>query len=264
MLNATSLIQSRVQHADPVAMTLLSDASASPDTLGVFPQSSQLGALPVAAAVALYTKIRGITSAVGRLGIGGGSTSGAFEDIYKQIPQSMIRVTGGRGKWTDTLTGETMNDIGTEVRKSAMLVSSLGAFVNRDNWFFDDATGQHLSPDTMRARWDAAFGNGASPLTVMAKHPELFRTWGTNPALDPVISSVGKVEQTAPLPPNLRSGAQFGAMPLDGAPGPIGSGAIPMSGAPGTTMAGVSPMMLAAGIGLMVVLATAFRGKKRT
>lgn len=214
--HVSSDVLTEIPFADPVAMSLFDDRPRGAETLGSFANSphQNLGFLPIHPAVIMkaYTVIRTIT------GMLGSSSSPAMKNIYQQIPQSMIRVTGGNGKWTDTLTGETMNDLATEVRKSAMLASALGVYVNHDNWYFDDTTGEHLSPDVVRQRWDKLFGT-SSFQDAYSRYPELFRTYGSDPSHDPVISDAAKVENAGPLHPSDRSGAGI----LDDAAGQVGT-----------------------------------------
>lgn len=257
----SGLSVAQVPYADPIAMTLLDGVSQPSADLGVFVQQPQgIGFIDPASLAAAYTTIRKIS---GMLNLGGGGRTG-IKTIYQQIPQSMIRVTGGRGVWTDTVTGETMNDLATEVRKVAMMASPLGIFVNHDNWFYDDATGAHTSPDAVLERWNKLFGNGTSFQTAYSKFPELFKVYGPDPANDPIISSVGKVEQTAPLPPDQRSGYAAGLLTTATGITPTGStptGSTPTTHPP-TAMAGLSGGAIAAIVAGVVVLALV-TGKRR-
>lgn len=257
MMPADRDIQRSVPYADPVAMALLDGVAPSSD-LGVFVQQPQgLGFLDPASVAAAYTTIRKLTSV-----FGGGGTTG-IKTIYQQIPQSMIRVTGGHGMWTDTLTGETMNDLGTEVRKVAMMASALGLYVNHDNWYFDDATGQHISPDTALARWNSLFGSGTTFQAAYGKFPELFRVYNPNDASDdPIIANVGKVEQAAPLPVDQRSGYKAGLLTTPGAMSPsvVPTGTTPGGGGlPRPAVAGLSGGTIAAIVGGAILLAMVTR-----
>ncbi len=254
---------SDIPFADPIAMELLDGVPPTGD-LGVFVQQPRgLGLIDPMTLAKAYTTVRAITNAFGL-----GRTTG-IKTIYQQIPQSMIRVTGGHGVWTDTVTGETMNDLATEVRKMAVLASALGIFVNRDNWFFDDTTGQHLSPDTVLARWNTLFGTGTSFQQAYSQQPELFRVYGPDPSEDPVISTVGKVEQAPPLPPDQRSGYKAGLVttmsgvtPAGGSSGGPVSGGGTTGGSTQATIAGLSPMTLAAVVGGAVLLTMLARKKR--
>lgn len=259
MLTVAPAIASRaIPHLDPVAMSLL-EAAVPTESLGSFPRTTQLGFIDPATIATTYSVVRAI--------LGGPGDQNSIKRIYQQIPQSMIRVTGGNGKWTDTVTHETMNDLATEVRKVAMMASALGIYVNHDNWFFDDTTGQHLSPGAVLARWQKLFGN-SDFASAYSKFPELFRVFGPDPSLDPVISSAGKVENAGPLPVGLRSGDQFGqyspSQPMVGAPGstpgvvPTGAGA---AVTPSST-AGLSPMVIALLVGGVVVVSM-LSGRKK-
>lgn len=244
----SSRVATVVPFTDPVAMELF-DTRPRVDQLGSFNHDAGLGLIDPATIVSAYNTVRGIFGGTAR-------DANDIYYVYHNIPQSMIRVTGGSGKWTDTLTGDQINDLGTEVRKSAMLASALGLYVNHDNWFYDDTTGQHIDPAAVGARWKALFGN-ASFTDAYANYPQLFKTWGSDSSHDPHISSVGKVANAGPLPASERSGAGI----LGDAPGQIGTVTAGRSGATTTTpvqaglFGNVSPLALVAIVGAVAFLA---------
>lgn len=243
-----------IPFADPFAQDLLGDHEPA-SSLGVFVHARSLGFIDPATIAETYTVLRGI--------LGGHGDSNSIKTIYQQIPQSMIRVTGGHGTWTDTVTGETMPDLQTEVRKVAMMASALGIYNDKRNWFFDDTTGQQLTPGAVLARWEHLFGNGTTFQAAYARAPELFRVFGSDPALDPIIPDIGG----GPLPPNLRSGAQFtGAQPLSPLQNPVGAPGVTGGGASTSThpltVAGLSPAVIGIAIGAAVLL-TVMSAKKR-
>lgn len=241
-----------IPFADPFAQDLLGAQETAP-ALGVFVHARSLGFIDPGTIAETYSVLRGI--------LGGSGDSNSIKQIYQQIPQSMIRVTGGHGTWTDTLTGETMPDLQTEVRKVAMMASALGIYNDKRNWFFDDTTGQQLTPGAVLARWQKLFGVGTTWSAAYARSPELFRVYGSDPSLDPIIPDIGG----GPLPANLRSGAQFtGSQPLVPLQSPAG---VPTGGGAGTstnplTVAGLSPAMVGLAIGAVVLL-TVFAPKRR-
>jgi hypothetical protein len=121
----------------------------------------------------------GIGSLVGVISglFGGGGTPDQMKAIWSTVPFSLLRLTGGHGTWTDTLTGESMSDAGSDVRKAAVVASGIGAFNDPRNWWFDQSTQQHLDGATAFQRWQQRFG-GLSFANAFASYPSAFAVFG--------------------------------------------------------------------------------------
>lgn len=144
------------------------------------------GAATGSAVPGIGTAIGGIAGAVSGLlkGIGGGGTPDQMKAIWSAVPASVIRISGGHGQWTDTLTGEQMGDAGTDLRKSAVVASALGMFNDAKNWWYDDATGQYVSGAQALAKWQSYFGNQTFA-QAYASSPQSFKIFGNDPSQDP-------------------------------------------------------------------------------
>lgn len=119
--------------------------------------------------------------------LGGKSSQDWMKGVWSKVPASDIRVQGGSGHWTDPITGESMGDAGTDVRKGAVVASAIGAFPDQSNHWMDLVTGQGLSPDDTAKRWIASFGS-VSYDTAYRQHPERFLTFQPSTASnDPPI-----------------------------------------------------------------------------
>lgn len=248
--------QRPILYADPIAMALLDDG-ASPrgvGDLGAFP--NQLGVLIPLIGVDSNTLISAYNSIKTLFG---GGTPDQGKSVWSKIPLSLTRLSGGHGTWTDGATGEVLTDAGTDVRKGAIMASALGMYNDKRNWWFDDSTGQHVDPGTAYGRWQKLFGN-VDFATAYAAYPTLFKVYGADPSIDPVVPDIGGT----PLPAH-QSIAQtitdaLGTKPLVGSPTTRTPG-VQQAGI-GSMFTNISPTMLlvgAAAIGLFFVM-----GRKRS
>lgn len=118
----------------------------------------------------------------------GSDTPSAMTKLWTPIPASVIRITGGHGKWTDTVTGQTMDDGGTDNRKNAVIVSSVGIFNSAGegsaDLLYDRTTGSQVYAEDFLSRWLAKFGN-VTFAQAFAAQPSAFQVYGSNPANDP-------------------------------------------------------------------------------
>jgi len=122
----------------------------------------------------------------------GGGTPDEAKAVWSKIPGAYTRLEGGHGRWTDSLTGESMEDAGTDVRKGAIMASAVGMYNDQRNWWFDAATGQHVDPGTAAGRWKAIFGAGTPFEAAYAQAPERFAIFSSvDSSTDPYIPSQG-------------------------------------------------------------------------
>lgn len=137
----------------------------------------------------------GIGAAVGTLvgGVstlfGGGGTPDQMKAIWSVVPFSVLRISGGHGTWTDTLTHEVLTDAQSDLRKSAVVASAIGAFNDARNWWYDQATQQYLSGASALQRWQQKFGN-LSFANAYASYPGAFQIYSpVSSSGDPQIHS---------------------------------------------------------------------------
>lgn len=112
----------------------------------------------------------------------GGGTPDQMKGIWNAVGTSLTRLQGGHGTWTDQLTRETMGDAGSDLRKSAVVASAIGAFNDQKNFWYDAATQQYLSGASALQRWQAKFGS-LSFANAYAAYPAAFTIYS------PVTSS---------------------------------------------------------------------------
>jgi hypothetical protein len=153
----------------------------------------------------------------------GGGTPDAMKAIWSAVPASLLRISGGHGVWHDTLTGQTLSDAETDLRKSAIVASAINAFNDSKNWWYDLTSQQHLTGADAMARWNAAF-NGASFGQAYSAYPNAFRTFGPTTAGDPQIHSPSAYPApsaaygASATPQQVIAAGQSGAIGTSGAP----------------------------------------------
>ena len=172
------------------------------------------------------------------LSVFGGNLPSAMTQLWTPIPASLIRVTGGHGSWTDTVTGAKGDDGWTDNRKNAVIVSSVGMFNSAGegaaDLLYDRTTGAQVYAEDFLSRWLAKFGN-VTFAQAYAKNPGAFQIYGPNPANDPPHSM-----NPAGVVPNA-SGGMGGAAAtpaVTGAPATVSGIPLPTpSTAPGSPAA---------------------------
>jgi hypothetical protein len=189
----------------------LGASSATQATEGITAVSSGVTAAGlIAAGAAAGSVVPVLGTAIGALvGLaaslfGGGGTPDTTKAIWSVVPFSLIRLSGGHGTWTDTLTGVTMNDAGSDLRKSAVVASAINAFNDTNNHWYDATTQQYIDGSTATARWHTVFGN-ADFATAYAQYPNLFRIFGPTTQGDPTPHAPNPAIAAAAVPPVLTS-----------------------------------------------------------
>lgn len=182
-------------------------AVASTGSVAVGAGTAAVSAIASGAAIGSIVPVVGTAiGAIVGLGVAlfaGAGTVDQTKGIWDVVPFSLIRLTGGHGQWTDPLTHATMNDAGSDARKGAVVASSIGAFNDQNNFWYDNVTQQHLSGADTFQRWQQKFG----PLNfaqAYAAYPGDFQIFNPTSALgDPSIHAPGAVvpaASTAPSP----------------------------------------------------------------
>ena len=186
--------------------------------------------------------------------ITGGNQIAAWDtpkQIWSKIPADIIRVKGGSGKWTDTLTGQTMNDAGTDLRKSAVMASAIGCYNASDNRWFDNITRQYVDAAAAAQRWSSVFGS-ATFETAYRTWPQRFRIYGSNPANDPSFG-VPNASAFVAAPAQAPGTSQPGAAPR-GADGTGAGAAAPTEREAGDTMTTTAPQRAGFSAGTALLL----------
>ena len=176
----------------------------------------------------------------------GGPSADAMKNIWNVVPLSLLRVSGGHGTWTDTLTGQTMPDAGTDLRKSAIVASAINAFNDPQNHWYDATTQQYINGATALQRWQQRFGS-LDFANAYSSAPQAFRVFGPDPSQDPAIRLPAAVPTTpagAPVPLTSAS-----ATPQQIAAARTAAGVVP---AQASLLGGLStPLVLLIGAGLL-------------
>ena len=133
--------------------------------------------------------------------LGGSGNGDLLKNVWDVVPFSLIRLGGGHGQWTDPITHQVLTDAQSDVRKSAVVASAIGAFNDQNNFWYDDVTQQHLTPADAWQRWLQKFGNvGFAQAYAMA--PGAFTIFQpTTSGGDPVIHAPGAVAPALPASP---------------------------------------------------------------
>lgn len=188
------------------------------------------------------TAIGAIVGAV--IAFTGGGTPDQMKNIWDVVPFSLIRISGGHGVWTDTLTGQTLTDAQTDLRKAAVVASSINAFNDLNNHWYDATTQQYLSGASALQRWQQQFGS-LSFANAYAQYPNAFRIFGPNPQGDPTPHAPSATIAAVFTPPGVPITSSSAT------PAQVAAGYVPPSaaGAPlqASILGGVSNTTLAIG-----------------
>lgn len=150
----------------------------------------------IAAGAALGSVVPILGTAIGAL-VGfastfiGQGTPDQMKNIWSQVPLAVIRLTGGHGTWTDPLTHEVLTDAQSDLRKSAVVASAIGAFNDSKNFWYDTATQSYITGATALQRWQQRFGS-LTFANAYAAYPSAFQVYSpVNSVGDPSIHSPG-------------------------------------------------------------------------
>ncbi len=192
-----------VRERYPVYGGLGSDAQVVEGTTLV--TSAATGATLIAAGAAAGSVVPVIGTAIGAavglaLSLMHGGTPDAMKAIWAHVPVSATRLSGGHGQWHDTLTGETLTDAQSDLRKSAVVASAIHAFNDAKNWWYDATSQAHLSGADALARWKANFGS-ADFVNAYALYPQVFQIFGPTSAGDPTIHAPAAAMVASQPPP---------------------------------------------------------------
>ena len=138
-----------------------------------------------------------------RAQLGDASSGDPMKAIWSVVPFSVIRVSGGSGKWTDPLTHATLTDAGTDLRKSAVVASAIGAFNDQNNFWYDTVSQQHLTPAQAYARWQQLFGSATFAQAYGAFPSQFVIFQPTNATGDPAIHGPGAMPVPSPAAPPI-------------------------------------------------------------
>lgn len=165
-----------------------------------------------------------------------------LKNVWDVVPFSLIRLTGGHGTWTDPLTHAVLTDAGSDVRKSAVVASALGCFNDQNNFWYDDTTQQHLTPNDTWQRWLQKFGN-VTFAAAYAAAPSAFLIFSpTNVLGDPPIHAPTAVT----IAPSTLQTAIIGVTPVSTTAPVTPATASLIGGVSNTTLALVAAGILAA------------------
>lgn len=123
----------------------------------------------------------------------GDATTDQLKAVWSVVPLGIIRLTGGHGTWTDPLTHATLTDAQSDLRKSAVVASAIGAFNDQNNFWYDMTTQQHLLPADTYNRWQQKFGS-ATFAQAYGSFPSQFAIFAPTTSLgDPAIHAPGAI-----------------------------------------------------------------------
>ncbi len=125
-----------------------------------------------------------------------------FATIWEQMPFAYLRLEGGHGRWHDPLTGQVTNDLGSDVRKIAVVASGMGMYVDaHKRMFFND--GRPVSPADSWQTWNDLYGTPTFQ-EAYTRNPAAFRIFGDTPGNDPAIGQPSTPPALQPaLPVNV-------------------------------------------------------------
>lgn len=202
-----------------------------------------------------------------------GDTDTLKNKVWSKVPFSMTRITGGKGKWRDTLTGETGNDRWSEVRQVAVIASAIGGYVDANGVLFDNATNAAISREAAWQRWLQAYGD-VSFATAYQSDPTAFRPYGPNPANDPVIGRASVRPTGGTLGPvvdyvkdqaqDVADAAKQAASNIAGVASGAASGAVSGAESAARTQTVMQSPYLWLGIGAAVLIVFVIISKKRS
>lgn len=179
----------------------------------------------------------------------GDSSPDLLKSVWSVVPFAVIRLTGGKGKWTDPLTHATLTDAQSDLRKSAVVASAIGAFNDQNNFWYDNATQQHLTPAEAYNRWQQVFGDHTFA-EAYGSFPAQFAVFNpTSTNGDPVMHAPGTVVVPAPVAVPVSAPPAAG-VPLTSASATPQQVAAAGAGATPAAPASANTVLLLAGVGL--------------
>lgn len=223
-----------------------------------------LAAIP--GVVATGGKIAGaVSGAASALGIGGSKPdTDTFKiKVWSKVPFSATRIKGGKGKWKDTVTGESGNDRWSEVRQVAVVASAIDAYTDSNGTLRDIVTNDAISREAAWGRWLQKYGD-VSYAVAFANDPSAFRPYGADPANDPTVGRAAPKPSGGTLGPvkdyvsdqaqNVVDAAKLAASNITGVATGAASGAVAGAESAARTQAATQSPWLWLGVGAVVLV----------